>query len=572
MDLKGNTIISNDSISREQILENLHEYIKTLPNYADIKDTLNTSTMEVIYQLLAGFGTWEVFRLNMARRESMLSTAQKANSVYTLARSFGYNIRRAIAPEIKVRYLGDKTIPIKSGMVLGTAREIPLTYFGKSRLIEKGDELTIYAGHYVSLDGVVGFTPNDKSHVKQIATEKLKYIDDNLINIYTRKGSYEITKSVEDYVVFNSIADFSISPSATKIYIRDEEFGYGNADFIDGTRYTLEYIETDGFMDSLTLPEVELQSQDWLPIEILTYGTLPEPLDKIRELAPLLYSTMRRAITEKDYDYLSKAHSLVLDTKTVTELGTPGEWEIQLKSTTITADPYTINISNDIQYSTIGKQGEPATDTLQRLASQVNAQGWATAEVQAPDKLYLVNRDNKVKLTILGNSKFNPAVTIVQPVPPPCCTISIYYIKFGQTRTGPVLVLTDAERKTYAQHLQKVKMAGLSIILTPASRKSIDLDITIKLQDPTMQVGTTPIAEYLEAEVRAILERDYEFKLNTDFMAHELLASITKIQIVKEDFTTLQPITACYYNSTTNDIPADSTTYLVVDNLNLKFE
>lgn len=563
------SIISYDNISQEKILKNILEWVKTLPNYNEIKDNLNTSTMSVIYQLAAGTASWNFFYFQQCRAETYLSTAKQSVSVYNLARQFGYNIDRGFAPIISAKYLGNTTIGLKSGDIVGKFENYDIIYFGDSILVERNDTVKFVLGKFKSYENTIQNSQN-AIIIESLTASVLNYIDNVNIRMSVNDKSINLTKNVEDFVVTGEVIDFSVSPKSTDIYIMDSQYKYGLYELTDGTPYKIEYIETNGYLGNIATKDIKM-IDNWIPDEVLSNGANPESIDKLRQMSPLYYSTMRRAVTEKDYDYLSKAHSLVMDTKSDREKGTPGVWDITLKSTSITPnDIYVIGVDTGKTYTYLAKQGDNSTKVLEELAKAMTMAGYAIAEVVGNNKIRMTNADARLTLTPTVNSKFNAAQEVVHQINPPCCTLNIFYIKFNQTRDTPIQVMTKEEQLVYGKYLQSVKAAGTSIVLIPASRESKDIKIKVMLQDKTMEVNGVSIVEYYKSRVREVLN-NYEMKLNTAFNYSQFLAEVTKIT-VEQGFNIYQPALAVVANQPVFNLEADPTKYYIFNNLEVEFE
>lgn len=567
-------IINRESISQQQILENINSFINTLPNANEIKDRLNTSTMSMITQLLAGVGSWQYYYFNVSRRETYLSTATKETSIYNIARMFGYNIRRAKAPGVMLQYDLVPTVVLNTGTVLGKYNDKDLVYFGEPRIIEKGDKIPVYCGSFKSVSGTVDLSSKKYLYIT-VKAQTLKYIDDSLLRLTAKDRVYNLTKDVESYIVFKEPVDYSLAANETAIYVRDQEYNYGIEGLITGNTYKLEYLETDGYDPNMSLKGVEAET-GYLPYEVITVGTTAESAEKIKSIAPLYYSTLRRAVTEKDYNYLSKSHSLIEDCKIYKENGVPGEWVISIQDdhSIITGESFTINIQDETAYLTKAIEGDTKDAILRRLSTVANRGGWVECSVKE-SKLYMKNKDTRVALDVVCSSQFNEVEEKTKQVNPPCCTLTLYYIRQGQTREGDIIIFTEQEKKEYAQFLTEFKMTGTTIILQPAVRIQYDISLIVTLHDPTIVTSTgKTILEYFIEKARQILRDTYEFKVQEKFNYYDYIALITQIEY-DDGVKNIQIVKAIVPNQSDlyplKDIELNYDEYLVVPNLNIKF-
>lgn len=565
-------IIKYSSISQEQVLNNILEFVQTLPNYNEIKDQLNSSTLMVIYQILAGAGVYNLYNYNMMRKETYLSTATKSSSIQHIAKQFGYNISRAYAPRIEMIYQAVPTIVLQSGDVIGKFRDENITYFGDTRFIEKGDIVTAYLGDYQKLTGTVAGVADSELVVDVLPVAK-KSVDNNLISFSSKNKKYEIFKDIEKYIVYRAVADFSIDNHSTKLYIKDDTFGYGIEDIVEGDNCEVAWIETDGYNPNISISNINGASEAWLPYKVTSYGADAEADSKIQKLTPFYYSTLRRAVTEQDYTYLCKANSLVKECYAQTELGTCGKWQIAVKVGTQikVGETYQIQLKEDSVYRYQAKEGDDLDRVVKMIVQRLNEGGWASA-VYANYSITITALSTREAMSPVGSSTiFSTPVEVVEHITPPCCTIDIFYIHANQTKEGAVQVFTEAEQLLYAQHIENFKMAGKTIVLAPANKVNKQLKLKIKVKDRTLTDDAgVGVAEFILNEAKKILADNYEFKLNTAFSYAEFIASVTKITMTK-DFNEYQPIISCEANQDIFNLEAKVDTYYVFDDLNISF-
>lgn len=569
-------IVKYDSISQSQILENLEQYKNSLPNANDMKDNLDSSTTQFVMQMMSGVSAWLLYQLNMNRKETYLFDAVKDSSIYTISRVLGYNISRPLCPKVKVRYTGVPTLVLKCGDIIGSCNDYDVIYFGASKIIEKGDEITLDIGKYKESYGVIQDNIDVTGNTKKIAPTELKYIDDNQIRLTIKNREYHISKSVEDFVVFKTPVDFSIDEKSTNIYIRDIQYRYGLYEIPNGSEYKISFIETDGAIDGLGVSDISLEGE-YLALEIETTGTAKESTSKIKENVPFYFSTMRRAVTTKDHTYLCKAHSLVQDALCVKEEGTKGQWKVVLKNLPIEpGEQISIGISLTNVYRVTAIENESRAELLKRLAKTITLANWATAKtIDDEEAIVITNNDARVKMNIIVSSNFEEPEILVNNVEPPCCTINVYYIRSGQSRSGEIQNFTDNEQIVYAEYIKTFKLTGLSVILMPATRIQYDITLKITLADSEVKIDDITIMEYVQKEARKILEKSYEYRISHKFNYYEFVAAVAQIEALVEGEVTypvksIEPVGSD--ENPIRDIQLSESEYLVVPNLEIKFE
>lgn len=558
-------------MSQDQILQNIISFVDTLPNANEIKDQLNSSTMMVIYQLLAGMGVFSLYKYNQMRRETYLSTATMSSSIQFIAKQLGYNISRANAPVIEMLYQGIPTLTIKSGDVIGNYNGANITYFGDTLFVEKGDKIKAYLGDYNTKQGTVQAIDNEL--VIDITPSIKKSVDNTLLAFTAKNTKYDISKVIENYIIYHSLVDFSIDSTSTRLYVKDEDFSYGTDNLTDGDNYEVSWIETDGYNPNITISSINGATKDWLPYSVVSYGSDSELDSKVQRLAPFYYSTMRRAVTEQDYTYLCKAHSYIRDCYAQTESGIKGKWQMIAKQgASISAGTvYQLQIQPNTSYRYTANEGDTLDDVLTAIITRANQGGWIKIE-RSNLVLTISATSSREAITPVGTTSIlNPATEITTHVVPPCCTIDIFYILSAQTRLGDILVMTEYEQLQYAKHLETFKMAGKTMVLSPAKRVDNTLKLKIDVSDRTLiDDNGVGVADYIIQKVREIVERDYEFQLNTAFNYAELIASITKITLTK-DFNEYQPIISCVAAQDVFNLDALPDTYYVFSDILINF-
>lgn len=569
-------IIKYNSISQEQILANIQSFVQTLPNYNEIKDQLNSSTLMVIYQILAGVSTFNLYNYNKMRQETYLSTATMPSSIQHIAKQFGYNISRAGAPRVEMIYQGIPTIVLKSGDIVGTFKGYNLTYFGVTRFIEKGDKITAYLGDYQTKTGsVVGANPEV---IIDVAPVSKKSVDRDMITFSAKGVNYTVQKDIEKFIIYGMIADFSTDNHSTKLYVADSEFNYGVQDLVDGDNYEVAWIETDGYNPNISISSINGTDNLWLPNRVLSYGSDAESDEKIKKLTPFYYSTMRRAVTEQDYTYLTKNHSLIKDCYAQTESGTKGKWQIIVKQNAAVreGESYQIQLNAESIYKYQAQKGDSLDYVVKMVVRRMQEGGWVVAELVNNGGTNVINIEaisTKEDFYPVGSSTiFNTTTEITKHIIAPCCTIDIFYIHANQTKEGEVLSLTEDEQLTLAKQIETFKMAGKTIVLAPATKVNKQIALKVKVKDRTLiDENGTGVAEYILQKAKEILARDYEFQLNVGFSYAEFIASVTKITMAK-DFNEYQPIISCVAGQDIFNLDAKADTYYVFDNVIISFE
>ena len=547
-------IIKRNSVSYDEIRKNVTDYLESLDNYDDIKDALPASNLTIIKDLIAGFGEYITYSHRAHRGESALSTAKLNSSVYEHAKSLGYYISRYTCPSIKFKYIGVDTFNITSGVVIGKYGSLDVVYFGVPNTLEKLDELDVCIGRCEEVEQDVVL--QDGVYITSIKPKHLKSVDEDNVHLFINDELQSISHDIEDYVAFNKPVDFSQDPYTTTLFISDSQHSYGG-NVETGDRVTLKYIETNGYRGKIDLLDIKMDNLNFIPIQVNHTGSNGESVDKIRQLAPLYYSTLRRMVTERDHQYVTEAHSYIKSASSERAKGQPLTIDFAPNA------PYT---NKTFSFDVDGISVSTTSDGTGTLESILEALYLIAKRVPYYE---LEKRASNLRLTSLDSRKdnhswlptANMSRTIVHAnVKPPCCTVEIHYV-LNTTRDEPV-VLTPFEQRKMATYLKPYKMVGVRVVLKPAEVQYKDFKILIRLSD----------SKYLTETRKEILKilASYELLLNKEFSYGGVLVKLGQVQVKDVDGTMVNPITSVIPDQPTFDIKASPNTYLKFKNTSIK--
>ena len=537
-------IINNDSVSFDQIKTNIEEYLKSLSNWDDIKDNLPASNMTIISELIAGFASYISYKQKMLRDETYLSTAKLPSSIYNIAKTFGYYISRYTVPSISVKYIGAPTKTMKSGDVVGTYGDYDLVYFGENKLIEKLDIIDVFIGRYVENEHIVSFI--DDSYSIDISPIYLEAIDDNRMQLFINDVQQEISKDIEDYVVLRKAVDYSYDTSTTKLFISDRVNTYGIV-LDDGDVVKLKTLETDGNIEDFDISITSLINE-FLPVEMNHNGSNGDDLDKIKRLSPLFYSTLRRMVTEKDHKYITEANPMIKSASAERDLGTPYEINLAIQA------PYTDATFQIIISGTVYEVITDSTYTKQMIIDEFiekSSGNLLTFTSTDGETVTITSVDSRYDTVNITQSNNITQTVINENVIPACCTVNIFYIKHD-TIDEPSF-MTMYEQREMANYFNNYKMAGLRIIMIPATVQYLSFKIKIQLTDPYY-------IDMVRKEIKNILS-GYELVLDKSFNYGTIMVQVSKISFF-ENGSFIQPVLSVIPNQIVYNIAPSKYNYM----------
>ena len=321
-----------------EIRESIKSYLRTRTEFTDYD--FEGSAASYLLDVLAYNTYYSSFNANMALNETFLETATVRDNVVKLARMLNFTphsikaSKAAVRLEIKVDALPNETTVYPDFVVIKPGDQFVSTVGADSYTFALLEEtivlvnqstgtaviqcLVIYQGNYLSYNYTVD---NTSTQEYIIPTED---VDTDHIKVTVRPSSQ--SEEQDTYKIVSNITEIE---STSRIFFLEESddlrykivFGDGiiGRKLINGEYITINYIRTDGedangckkfyfigaATDAIGRPiganrvKVELMnsSQDGVPAESIA---------SIKYRAPRLYTAQYRAVTEQDYEQITK--------------------------------------------------------------------------------------------------------------------------------------------------------------------------------------------------------------------------------------------------------------------------
>ena len=618
-------IINSESLSYDQIQQNLQDFKASLPYYEEIKRNTPASVLQLIDDLISEFGSLLNYKYQMLRRETYLSTASLESSIISISSTLGYNINRPTCPLISLQYNAIPTIQLRQGDIVGTLIDgTPIVYFGENRYLEKGDIVQYCVGYYNSTTPATldTFLSNLGDYQYLITPTLAPYVDNKYIKIYTNTSLSNISRDAEDYVVgasprsqiirvtdttemlslvnvpLNSIVynqetlnyytlinadytlvsswritsfsaslisnnisgtalDHSNDLSSTSIFICNRTYYQGlSLSLTDDI--TLTWIETSGYRKIfITDPIVTSAPYDSMTMySIDSLGTSGDDLNRVKLLAPLFYSALKRAVTEADHKYILEANEYLSSVEVKKDWGIPEQGVISFNSKNID-DVYSITLGTlqEVTYTVLDTDVFVTTagvlSVMDKLKYIIESTGLALVTI-VDDTLQIITAPQVVLsgYTVNNTLIYTQVVAVVKPE---CCTINAYYV--NKTTVSDPIPLTVVEQTNVANYMVRYKMVGSAIRLIPATRVDYHIQIQVKILNPS----------YYDEVYQQIVNilNGYILVLNTTFVYGKFLADVAKIQIDPTNSGyPINPIVYVLPNQTVFDIKPSTNSYI----------
>jgi len=547
------------NISQDKIKEDLRAYLTSSSNWENIETKLTASTVEQLLNLISSFAVYETYKYRANKNENYIDEAVLDSSVMRLARLLGYRYNRRTAPRIKVRYSSPNTITLTDGTVIGSYNNYDVIYFGPTKFYESGDIFDVYIGKFNEYT----FDTNTHYLTYEILPELLHSVDNNAVHVYANNIPQSVSRNIEDFVIFQKVVDFSRDGDIANLFIRDMD-NYFGIDVPENVTITVKWIETDGYEQNLVLKDIHL-APEYIPLEISSVGTNGDDIEKVRFIAPLYFSTLRRMVTTEDHEYLIKSHELIKDCSAIKEADIPYKANITCDAPTSVGETYTVTLFGT-DYTVQSEAGDDAYSITQKLYVElINASQYMAVEWNSNNNWIMVTQvyfntcaynTCDFQLTSTPNINIDVTQTFQKA---PCCTIISYYVKHNVV--DDPIVLTSSEQSQLADFINQYKMVGTRIVLQPANRENYQLSIKVSLTDTAYQ---TQVQEAIESIVKS-----YELDVNRPFYYGEFLARASQ-STVYDNGRYMQVIDYIIPNQTVFDLPAKVDTYYTFD-LDIQF-
>lgn len=535
-------IINQSTVSFSEIKKNIESWIGGLSNKEEIYNNIPASNLSFIVDLIAGYAAYDNVKRVAESRNTRLSTSDRSSSIYKIARCFGYNINRMTAPVIVVRYNDVPTLSLINGTSFGKYGDYDLVYWGEDKLIEKLDTIQLSIGRFNREDYSVSSVEDLIEY--SLTPYFLKSIDNHNISVIVDSVRVPTTKDIESYIVKNNVVDWSDTRQSTTVSVSDRSHRYG----VDvASTVSIEWIETDGSI-TFSQKDLDLDSR-FIYLNIAHTGTDGDSDEKIKQMAPLYYSTQRRMVSRLDHKYIINTSELVRSSYPDVD---PGDPEV-VKFTIGTGSPsgviYSINLTTRT-HTYVGNPTDSRKDIVDHLLSTIILQSDVEV-IRSDDTSITVALVDTMIAPIYSCSESITSEVEDHWIRPRCCTMHVYYVKYDTVDETPK-VMTNQELVMMADFLEIYKMVGYRIVFVPASGSKREIKLKLGVVDP----------KYWDEVVRRInlIVASYSLQVDKEFKYGVLLAQVGAI-VIRDGDNDIKPVTYVAPDQEMFDLPSSVDQY-----------
>ncbi len=320
--MSANNALQLTSIDFDGIKNDLKLFLSNQTDLGDLN--YESSTMQILLNLLA-YNTYKnSFYLNMVGNEMFLDSAQIRDSVVSRAKMIGYTPRSARGPSAVVQVTivppGSPpniiTIP-KGTQFVTTIDNSNFVFTNRETAVVNANSVGVYSTNLTITEGLpltFRFTEDSQTPIDYVIPNN--NVDTSSISVRVFESS-----SNNSFTSWVNATDITSVTSNTNAYFIDETldgkykivFGddiIGRA-LVDGNIAVIDYIVCNGTTaqgaSSFTVSSIDGFSNITLQtVEVASGGSEQESIASIKYNAPINYQAQNRAVTAGDYETLIK--------------------------------------------------------------------------------------------------------------------------------------------------------------------------------------------------------------------------------------------------------------------------
>ena len=232
------TIITQDSLTQDQIEANIQAYLSSTQNYSSLN---GTKSMDIVNELLAGWASYLAYNNQTLREETYIETVKSNSGIAMQAIDYSYRINRPVSPVLSITYTGLTPVSITNGQIIGSYNDYNVVYTGKNRTLTPGSKINASIGLLVTSEVTI-----DKSKgiwTIDLSPSTYKYIGNSLVYIKAGDNFLDLSKNLE-YLYLKYAVDYSVGISNSRVYLYDNLRGMGS-NVVSSGSVEVAYLEID---------------------------------------------------------------------------------------------------------------------------------------------------------------------------------------------------------------------------------------------------------------------------------------------------------------------------------------
>ena len=113
-------IVDPTTLSFSDIKTEIENYVKTIEGYDTWRDFFESSTGQIVIELIAGFDAYSAWHTIVARREAYLQTVEKSTSGTAISETLGHSVSKGKNLKLNLTVAPDQTVALQRYAVVGS--------------------------------------------------------------------------------------------------------------------------------------------------------------------------------------------------------------------------------------------------------------------------------------------------------------------------------------------------------------------------------------------------------------------------------------------------------------------
>jgi len=284
-------MIDPKSVSYEEILQDLKEYVESQGE--SWKDFFETSTGQILLELLAGVGSFLLTKTYFARREAYLHQAKITSSAISIAEGLSYPVFRGYPPKVVFQVSSDEVLTLNKYSVIGYVGDYDII-LSDDLVVNAGETKKFYAyiGKYVEEEKTISFTSETQKYIFLRFLTQVSEIFDFEVNGTKADYSLKVRDLKEKWLLLTNQA---LSIDAFYLNLNDT--------YSEGDKAKIKGIYFDYKTDSFEVNDIIFYDNRFTPLKV-EKPIKPDSLKSIQVIAPYYADTSLIVRAREDYKKL----------------------------------------------------------------------------------------------------------------------------------------------------------------------------------------------------------------------------------------------------------------------------
>ncbi|CAH9015552.1 putative baseplate wedge subunit protein [Vibrio phage 150E35-1] len=325
---KNSRMIDPKSMTYEAILNDLFNYVQSLPDSKRWLDYFKFSEGATLMELMAGIGSFLRYNSLVTWRESSILTARLRSTIYGMADLFGYPPNREQSAKLTITFTSDYDIWWDRLSPLGTIGSADISLLESTQIRRGSNTVTVVLGRWISRTKIsdtarpfTAFNWDVSSEEDESGITNIDSIDNNNVNIYVDSSKVSWTRYVEE---LGSGSDVQLRTLASQLSVifGSDDLGLNVQ---NGQEIKLQYVAVDkSNIDTNTyVPDqvtLHIEKSQTVSVETISPYYAADSLEKLVRLIPGYYAAQRRMVNRADHEAILSSYTGMASSKWV--LGT----------------------------------------------------------------------------------------------------------------------------------------------------------------------------------------------------------------------------------------------------------